>query len=93
MDPADWNPLEDRRSKAPDGTPDRYLARSTRDQKRGYVTSVRDRDDSTRRVAVELRGDRVHCQVYASKLNRQDSGTGGHDPQSNGSRYEKRAAA
>jgi hypothetical protein len=65
-DTSAWQPGEDDRSKAPDGTPDRYLVRNTLDPNRGSIRFLDKRVDS-RYVQVELKGDRVHCQVIIPK--------------------------
>ena len=65
-----WQPSEDDRSKAPDGTPDVYLVRNTINPNRGFIefldTNRTDRNPS-RIVTVELKGEHVECQVLLPK--------------------------
>ncbi len=70
LDPVDWQPREERRTTAPDGTPDVYLLRNSRNTNSGVVFFV----DRTRKAAipergvqVELTADRVTCQVAQPK--------------------------
>src|SRR5262249_22390735 len=64
-DLAVWQPREDRRSTAPDSTPDVYLARNADNPNSGYVVFVCRSPNGTpaaRCVNIELTGDRVTCQ-------------------------------
>lgn len=65
-----WRPLKDDRSKAPDGTPDEYLVRNAIDPNRGQIQFVdtRNRDRNPSRVVLmELKGDRLKCEVETPK--------------------------
>lgn len=72
LDMAEWKPQEDDRTKAPDGTPDRHLVRSTFDPNRG-LHSVRARRSSYRIVVIELHEGRIECQVWLPKWGRRYS--------------------
>ena len=65
-----WRPSEDDRTKAPDGTPDRYLVRNAIDPNSGWIgfrdTSASDLNPQ-RIVDVELKGERLECVVVTPK--------------------------
>lgn len=63
---AAWTPVGDRRSTAPDGRPDEFMARNQTNPNRG-VFRFRRGPRETRFVSVELHGDRVVCQTYRGK--------------------------
>ncbi|AMV28872.1 hypothetical protein VT84_31050 [Gemmata sp. SH-PL17] len=65
-----WAPREDRRSTAPDGTPDIYLARNGINPDNGYVVFERKEGEPSAprpSVTVELRGNQMTCQVCQPK--------------------------
>ena len=67
-DLAAWEPLWADQSKAPDGTPDRYLARNGEDPNAGTVRFVNMGDSNpTRIVQVELKGERLECRIVIPK--------------------------
>lgn len=63
----EWAAQEDDRSKAPDGTPDRYLVRNTLNPNHGTILFVRHDKALVRYVRVELHGDVIECQVWRPK--------------------------
>jgi hypothetical protein len=80
LDVARWRPIEDDRSKAPDGTPDRHLVRNTLDPNHGSILFVyvppttaegtaaaAPPRNPSRIVNVELADGRVRCQVILPK--------------------------
>jgi hypothetical protein len=69
-DLADWLPHEDRRTKAPDGSPDLYLARNGINPNSGYIMFVdgsKQARNPSRIVEVELKGDHIECHVVIPK--------------------------
>jgi hypothetical protein len=67
--PAHWEPLEDRRTKAPNGTPDIYIARNESEPNRGTITfrctdstAVPERD-----VVFEPDGEELIVRTYLPK--------------------------
>jgi hypothetical protein len=70
FDLSDWGPQEDRRTSAPDGTTDVYLARNGNNPNSGYLSFV-DRSGRAktpgRIVHAELSGGRLTCQVVHPK--------------------------
>lgn len=66
LDPAEWKPLEDGRTRAPDGRRDRHLVRNTRDPNRGFIQFARS-DRASRMVFIELHDGRIECQVWLPK--------------------------
>jgi hypothetical protein len=65
-----WRASDDDRTKAPDGTPDRYLVRNALDPNSGWI-GFRDTSGSDpngqRIVTVELKSNRVECVVVTPK--------------------------
>jgi hypothetical protein len=61
LEPADWRPVPNGRTRAPDGRVDAYMARTEGTLYRGVILFARG-GRTLRFVAVELRGARVICQ-------------------------------
>jgi len=61
LNPADWRPVPDGRTHAPDGRVDAYLARTRGTPNRGVLLFTRG-GLSPKFVAVELKGSRVLCE-------------------------------
>jgi hypothetical protein len=63
-----WSPHEDRRTKAPDGAADLYLARNQINTDAGYIMFVNPASRiSSRIVEVELKADTAECRVIIPK--------------------------
>ncbi len=63
-----WLPLEDRRTKSPDGTPDVYVARNSINPNRGYIC-FRRAGDGQLQVQMEYDSDThtIECQLWYPK--------------------------
>jgi hypothetical protein len=62
-----WQPVEDKRSLAPDNTPDQFLGRNSSNPNRGVIVFVSETDRHAMAVTVCLDGNRVVCQLTRSK--------------------------
>jgi hypothetical protein len=61
LNPADWRPVTNGRTRAPDGRVDAYMARTAGTSGRGVILFARE-GRAMKFVAIELRGSRVVCQ-------------------------------
>ena len=69
-DAAAWDPSEEDRSGAPDGTRDRYLSRNADNPNYGTILfhdRTRTQQNPARIVHLELKGDRLECFVVLPK--------------------------
>jgi hypothetical protein len=61
MDPGEWHPVKNGRTRAPDGRIDDYMARAEGNPNRGVLLFT-GKGRSMQFVAVELQGSHVFCQ-------------------------------
>jgi hypothetical protein len=66
-DMGEWHPLGDGRTKAPDGTVDRYLVRNTVDPRKGKILYENTTTGRWLLAKFEMSGDRVSCRLVAPK--------------------------
>ena len=65
-----WQPMEDGRTKSPNGSPDIYLSRNSINPNRGTIQfwdPTMKQPNPSRLVVLEMEGDRLECRVIIPK--------------------------